>query len=60
MRLGQGRIGDPDKDGTIAKVLVNEFPHFKDVHTVMFNRETRATRKTIGDTLKVARINEKI
>lgn len=60
MRLGQGKIVDPNKDGTIAKVLVNEFPHFKDVHTVMFNRETRATRKTVGDTLKVARINEKI
>ena len=54
MRLGQGHIGDPNTDATVAKILMNEFSHFKDVHTVIFNRETRATQKAIEETLQVS------
>ena len=52
MRLGQGKIGDPKTDATIGKVLLNNFRHFEDVHTVIFNRETRATQKAVTETLK--------
>ena len=54
MRLGQGKIGDPKTDATVAKVILNTFRHFEDVHTVIFNRETRATQKAMSETLKDA------
>ena len=34
MKLSQGKIGDAKKDATVAKILMNEFSHFKDVQTV--------------------------
>ena len=59
-KLRQGKIGDPQRDGTIAKVLVNEFQHFKNVHTVMFNAQTKKTQKAIGDTLQAASLKTKL
>ena len=55
MRLGQGKIGDPNTDdATVAKVILNNFPQFSDVRTVIFNRETSATQKDVSETLKAA------
>ena len=56
MRLGQGKIGNPKSDdATIAKVILNNFPQFNDVRTVIFNRETSATQKDVSETLKAPR-----
>ena len=59
MLLGQGKIGGKigdaqSDDATIAKVLLNSFPQFNDVRTVIFNRETSATQKDVAETLKAA------
>ena len=55
MLLGQGKIADAQSDDAmIAKVLLNSFPQFNDVRTVIFNRETSATQKDVAQTLKVS------
>lgn len=59
-KLRQGKIGDPKRDGTIAKVLINEFPHFNHVNTVMFNVQTKPTQKAIEDTLQAASLKNKL
>ena len=54
MRLEQGDMGDGETDTTIAKILLNSFPHFNHVRTVKFNRETSITQKAVTETLRAA------
>lgn len=52
MKMGRSTTWPSEGDATVAKVILSEFPHFQDVHTVMFNKETRPTKMNVEDSLK--------
>lgn len=52
MKMGRSKTWTSEVDATVGKVILAEFHHFQDVHTIMFNKETRHTQMNVEDSLK--------